>query len=262
MRSDAVAFGSTILTLPKNYEGDSRQFFEESYKALKHIYRLREEDIISAYVHMDETTPHMHFYFLPVHRNGEKETMSWEKTITRRTYQTQHRDVQRHLERVLGVKCEILNGKTLGIGDINKLSSEEKLRGMEAVKERDAIIAEQEETIRANSEAIEQQRSVLKETVSDVSREQAKKESLISELDELIKEIDRRKSIAQELGKKIDKLKSIDLDMTKMHARSLEAHVRNLIRNMEQMTIDEIERQKEALTQQAEAIYEELEFEY
>lgn len=249
MRKDAVAFGSTILTLPKDFEGDSRQFFEESYKVLRHIYRLREEDIVSAYVHMDETTPHMHFYFLPVHREGEKISMSWEKKITRHTYQTQHRAVEQHLERVLGVKCKILNGKTLGIGDINKLSPEAKLRGMEEAKELEEI-----------RKAIEQERSVLGEIVSECNEMTKEKNSLVSELDELTQEKDRRQSIIQELNKEIEKLQSIDLDMPKMHVRSLEANVRYLINNMEQMTLEEIERRKEAAHREAEAIYEELEY--
>jgi len=41
-----------------------KQFFELSYKFLSERYG--EKNVISAYVHMDETTPHMHFLFIPI----------------------------------------------------------------------------------------------------------------------------------------------------------------------------------------------------
>ena len=42
----------------------TKQFFELSYKFLSERYG--EQNVISAYVHMDETTPHMHFLFIPI----------------------------------------------------------------------------------------------------------------------------------------------------------------------------------------------------
>ena len=42
----------------------TKEFFRLTYEFLKNRYG--EENIISAYVHMDETTPHMHFLFMPV----------------------------------------------------------------------------------------------------------------------------------------------------------------------------------------------------
>ena len=41
-----------------------KQFFELSYKFLSERYG--EKNVISAYVHKDETTPHMHFLFIPI----------------------------------------------------------------------------------------------------------------------------------------------------------------------------------------------------
>jgi len=44
-----------------------RLFFEESYKFLNARYAGgSEKNVVSAYVHMDETTPHMHYAFVPV----------------------------------------------------------------------------------------------------------------------------------------------------------------------------------------------------
>lgn len=69
---NAIAWGSTIVSQPKDYTGNTEDFFRESYEGLKKMYNLRDEDVISAYVHMDETTPHMHFYFIPIVRSTRK----------------------------------------------------------------------------------------------------------------------------------------------------------------------------------------------
>ena len=43
-----------------------KKFFEVSYKFVASYKGLGEENILSAVVHMDETTPHMHLVYLPV----------------------------------------------------------------------------------------------------------------------------------------------------------------------------------------------------
>ena len=55
-----------IVTLPKNKQlvGREREFFEQSYRFL--AAKVGEENIVGAWVHMDETSPHMHFCFVPV----------------------------------------------------------------------------------------------------------------------------------------------------------------------------------------------------
>lgn len=142
MRKDAVAFGGTIITLPqelqKAFRGlsdNDRQrktflFFQAAYEGLKELYGLKEEDVVSSYVHLDETTPHMHFYFLPhkyeVHKDleTEKETvteyMAWDRVIPRSMYQQQHRKLEKLLRqddtlRRNGIAeyVHLLNGQTL-----------------------------------------------------------------------------------------------------------------------------------------------------
>lgn len=55
-----------VVTLPKNdrLEGREREFFEQVYEFLKG--KVGEDNIVGAYVHMDETTPHLHFCFVPL----------------------------------------------------------------------------------------------------------------------------------------------------------------------------------------------------
>ena len=89
--------------------------------------------MVSAYVHMDETTPHMHFAFVPVtadkRRGGEKVCAN--DVITRTELRTFHDDLQEHLEQALGVEVNVLNGATKdgneAIKDLQRKSAKEQI---------------------------------------------------------------------------------------------------------------------------------------
>lgn len=52
---------------------ESKRYFEESYKFICEYKNLGEQNIISAVVHMDEATPHMHLSFIPVVDSFDKQ---------------------------------------------------------------------------------------------------------------------------------------------------------------------------------------------
>lgn len=133
LAKNAIAWGSTIVTVPQDYGGNLQDFFAESYKGLKKMYKLKDEDIISAYVHMDETTPHMHFYFIPVKHDAERDRINWDGVMPRKMYQQQHRVLQKYLSERLGEDVHLLNGATKGI-DCQNMTSEEKRLSMRIEK--------------------------------------------------------------------------------------------------------------------------------
>ena len=47
-------------------EEETKRFFQEAYNFVKTYKNLGEDNIISANVHMDETTPHIHIVYVPV----------------------------------------------------------------------------------------------------------------------------------------------------------------------------------------------------
>ena len=64
-RKDVNIFCDWVITAPKTLSETSyEQFFSETYKFMTERYG--KENVISAYVHIDETQPHMHFAFIPV----------------------------------------------------------------------------------------------------------------------------------------------------------------------------------------------------
>ncbi len=65
-----VACEYIITASPEFFIGKSKdevkRFFESAYKFVSGYKNLGEENIISAKVHMDESTPHMHLVYIPV----------------------------------------------------------------------------------------------------------------------------------------------------------------------------------------------------
>ena len=60
-----------IITSDKDFfdeigEEETKRYFETAYKFVANYKNLGEQYIVSAKVHMDESTPHMHLVFLPV----------------------------------------------------------------------------------------------------------------------------------------------------------------------------------------------------
>ena len=86
-------------------------FFRASYDFLEKRYGR--ENVVSAYVHMDEKTPHMHFAFIPVTEDRKKGgfKVSAKEVLTRSDLQTFHADLQRFLGQ-RGVPLAVLNGAT------------------------------------------------------------------------------------------------------------------------------------------------------
>lgn len=132
-RADVNVLCDWVITQPKELTADrSRDFFESVYAFMRDRYG--ERNVISAYVHMDETTPHMHFAFMPIvadrRRGGEK--LCAKELLTRKELQTFHNDLQNAVERDLGIEVHLLNGATQdgnkSITELKRALAEENLQ--------------------------------------------------------------------------------------------------------------------------------------
>ncbi len=68
-----------IITSDKDYfkeigEEETKRYFQTAYDFVSNYKNLGEKYILSAKVHMDETTPHMHLTFIPVIHKKDKKT--------------------------------------------------------------------------------------------------------------------------------------------------------------------------------------------
>ncbi|MFU1875393.1 plasmid recombination protein, partial [Enterococcus faecium] len=76
-RKDVKALGTWIVTLPdelKDLSHDKQQeFFNEAKNFLDERYG--KENAVAAIVHYDETTPHLHYAFVPVTLDEKKDRL-------------------------------------------------------------------------------------------------------------------------------------------------------------------------------------------
>jgi hypothetical protein len=132
-RKDVNVMVSWVVTLPKDFPQErSREFFEQAYRFLNERYG-GEQNVISAYVHLDETSPHMHYAFVPVVKDKKsgKDKVSAKECISKGDLLTFHKNLEKHLYRHFGFEVGVLNGATksgnLSIKELKLQSSVEAL---------------------------------------------------------------------------------------------------------------------------------------
>lgn len=168
------SFGSTIITLPKDFDGTAEEFFKTAYDGFKEIYHLTEEDVISAYVHMDETTPHMHFQFIPIYREGAYASVCWSKVIPYDMFTRQHSLLKEYMEAHLNKPCNILNGKTLN-ANITAFTKAQREEGVRLQKEID-LLREQKTALSTDIEDLMNHNRSLKQLVDEQDAKRLKAE--------------------------------------------------------------------------------------
>lgn len=112
-RKDVNVMCSWIVTAPAGFpEKDYRTFFDEAYKFLAERYG--EKNAISAYVHMDESQPHIHFAFVPVIEDRKKGgfKVSAKELVNKQDLLKFHPDLTKHMTAVFGYDIGIENGAT------------------------------------------------------------------------------------------------------------------------------------------------------
>lgn len=154
-RDDVKALATWIVTLPEElteapYEQQSA-FFEATTNFLNDRYG--QENAMAAVVHYDETTPHLHYAFVPVVFDYKKSRykVSAKEVLTRHDLQTFHDDLDLHLKKVLPFYEQgILNHKTLpfeNVAEIKKYNDQ-----FNALKNE---LADVEENIRAKQAVLQ-----------------------------------------------------------------------------------------------------------
>lgn len=101
-RKDAVVMADMVVTLPPNVPlEDAYKFFWNSYQYIAD--RVGRGNLMGGYVHMDETTPHMHVPFTPI-LDGR---FNYKKMCDRKFYQTFHKGLGDRLEQKMGYRPEV-----------------------------------------------------------------------------------------------------------------------------------------------------------
>lgn len=174
-RSNVNVLGSWIVTAPEGMPDDQlRPFFQASYDALEKKYGR--ENVVSAYVHMDESgRPHMHFAFVPVMYDKDKERYSVcaKKLVTKTELKKFHPWLEAEVSKRLGYQVQLMNEATK---DGNKTVTELK-RERELAKQ--AEFAQQTEAAKAaTAKALQTAKNATQEAEAAEARLQDIKEDL------------------------------------------------------------------------------------
>ena len=101
IRSNSIIMCEMIFTSDQKFfdeigYNESKRYFQESYNFICNYKNLGEENIISAVIHMDEDTPHMHLLFIPVVHTKDKQGNKIDKICSRDFWKgkNSYRDLQ------------------------------------------------------------------------------------------------------------------------------------------------------------------------
>ena len=115
-RSDVNALCDWVVTMPKDLPPEyEERFFKAAYNYLANRFGVENgKNIVSAFVHKDEVTPHMHFAFVPVvaDKKRDRYKVSAKEAVTVSDLRTIHKSMQQELTHELGVAVNLLNGAT------------------------------------------------------------------------------------------------------------------------------------------------------
>lgn len=190
-----------VVTAPEDLtEEELPMFFDECYKFLN--ARYGKENVISAPVHMDETSPHLHYNFVPVvkdKKNG-KLKLSAKECITRKDLKSFHTDLSKRMIEVFGRDIGILNGATVGgnktIRQLKQTS--ENLKAFKAVpieEESSAVykLLGKDKVVVKRSEL-----DRLNKAIEDTQLISSNQDSIIADLTEQKRKADRKNEKAEE----------------------------------------------------------------
>lgn len=146
VRKDAIKMGQALVTSDNNFfnsisKDEQKQFFIRSYEFLK--VRYGASNIISATVHLDERTPHMHVNFVPVTKDGR---LSAKDVFKRAEYKSLHDDFYKFV----GLEYGLLRGETKDVKEKHLTVQEYKKETLKQLN-RDIELLENKKNVIDNS---------------------------------------------------------------------------------------------------------------
>ncbi len=286
LRSDAVVAVSWVITQPKDFpRSRTQEFFEASHKFLEERYGANHVDV--GYVHLDETTPHMHTQIDAL--NDETGRLQARDLFTRADLKTFHSDFEEFL-------CQELRIERVGV----ELSQEERItREMEntdmpmykAVKQEQEQIQEeitqaherlgeiQQDQMTAEDDlsmaydrleylrhCCEHEHTGIKSTERQIEERTAEIEQCQEQTREIEREIDRReearieaeqlqKAVEREIEREQAEIERTEREIEQEEQRTIEEHQRSLTESVRTLweTRDDRSREQE-LTREAEEL--------
>lgn len=196
-RANVNVMCNWVITAPESLTPEELPlFFDECYKFLN--ARYGKENVISSPVHMDETSPHIHYNFVPVVTDKKKgiPKLSAKECITRKDLNTFHPDLTKHMTAVFGRDIGILNGATVGgnktIKQLKQTSENLKVFKAVPIEEESSAVYK----LLGKDKVVELDR--LNKAVEDAQLISSNQDSIIADLTEQKRKADRKNEKAEE----------------------------------------------------------------
>lgn len=228
-RKDAVRMCDCVVTMPKSLGRErAEDFFSSVYRFLSR--RFGEVNVISAWVHMDETTPHMHFAWVPVSDDGK---LSAKQVVNRRCLQSLHKDMRADVSADLGEDVEILLDETKKAQkELSRLPQAEYKAAMDEIKRAQTELESEKrrlERLRGRADEAEREVENLKAEVASIDARRAEVDDRIGvirgkveSVDGYRAEVDGRCSV---LGERVEQLKAVFLEKLPQLGDWIKSHI-------------------------------------
>lgn len=188
-RDDIKVAASWVITQPRGIQPEeSKQFFETAHNFLAQKYG--EKNVIWSRVHMDESTPHLHFCFVPVtpdkKHNGE-EKLCAKDVLNRGELQKFHGELSAEMKRVFGRDVGIETGQTEKNVELEKLKLK---KGIDEIAKEYTEKKQQLDKMMATRKSVIDGRKLAKELSENHEASYLNKNNLIIKRDLLQKAMD------------------------------------------------------------------------
>ena len=187
-----------VITCPKEILGNKdkeRKFFEVTHDFIAERYG--EDNVIGAWVHNDETTPHMHMMFVPeaISRKNGKRTVSSASCITRKDLKTFHDDLDNVTAIAFGQRGIVHNDATL----YDKCPTD----ALKCLTDREKYLKKKERKVKEDREAVERIRDEVAHRYNQLQADQAKFNAMRNAEIKRLQEL--REKINNEYRKQVEK---------------------------------------------------------
>ena len=235
IRSNSIILCEMMITSDNEFFDkigleETKRYFKESYKFVCNYKNLGEKYIVSAVVHLDETTPHMHLIYIPVIHTKDKEGNEIDKICARDFWRGRdsYRDLQNEFHKYItskgfelerGLPIEETGAKHQKIEELKKITNFENTKKvLENVKLELPEIPNINDIklIKLNKEKVENEiikpkDELIQELYQDnitLHRELSKQAKVVNEAEKYQKERDKIIADNKELNSKVKKIES------------------------------------------------------
>lgn len=238
-RNDVNTLCSWVVTAPKELNrAAANDWLMNCYNFLNNRYKKSDIDnIVSAVIHNDETTPHLHFKFVPLREDKKRPgnyKVSAKEVVNKTDLNTFHKDLDAFLEDKYLMKC------TNGITEKNRNKTISELKN-ETLRQ----IEKQQDYIDRIEKRIPEMQSMLRDLDDGINSAYA----CIERLEKLEKKIEPINNQVKKLV--LAELTSLKKDFT-LTARKLKNNDMNAKRSYESV-LEELEQTKALMKKQAAA---------